>query len=178
MAYRGSGLRRAAVTGLPSTKSVLPVYATLSAAFDGATAEPPLHAGNMASATRAPAYFTKTVVFNYGFPFRCPRTSCGRFPESKQQPPARKQAVNKLVDAPKESLKVAPGHSGGARSVGRLAEGRVRSSYVLTIIAPALAGAARIDVRYAVRNWHQTHQEALRELMDGRFSSYETTHRA
>jgi len=69
VAYWGSGLRRAAVTGLPFTKSVLPLYATLSAEFDGATAEPP-HADNIASATRAPAYFTKPVVFTTLFLFR------------------------------------------------------------------------------------------------------------
>jgi hypothetical protein len=56
---------RAAVTSLPFTESVLPtyVYAPLSAAFDGATAEPAPHAEHIASATRAAAYFTKPVVF-------------------------------------------------------------------------------------------------------------------
>jgi hypothetical protein len=39
------------------------MYRLLSAAFDGATAEPPAHAEHIASATRAPAYFTKLVVF-------------------------------------------------------------------------------------------------------------------
>jgi hypothetical protein len=39
------------------------MYAPLSAAFEGATAEPPPHAEHIASATRAPAYFIKPVVF-------------------------------------------------------------------------------------------------------------------
>ena len=46
------------------------MYVPLSAAVDGATAEPPPHADKIASATIAPAYFTKAVVFNYGSPFR------------------------------------------------------------------------------------------------------------
>ena len=66
----GSGLRRAAVTGLPFTESVLPMYVRLSAADGGATAEPPPHADNIASAIIALASFTKSVVFNYGSPLR------------------------------------------------------------------------------------------------------------
>jgi hypothetical protein len=42
----------------------------LSVAVDGATAEEPPHADNIASATTAPPYFTNPVVFNYGSPLR------------------------------------------------------------------------------------------------------------
>jgi hypothetical protein len=39
------------------------MYALLTAALDGASAEPPLHAEQIASAATAPAYLTKPVVF-------------------------------------------------------------------------------------------------------------------
>src|SRR6185437_2522933 len=62
---RGRPVRfgRAAVTSLPFTDAVRPMYWTLSAAFDGATAEPPPHAEHIASATRTAVYFTKPDAF-------------------------------------------------------------------------------------------------------------------
>jgi hypothetical protein len=39
------------------------MYALLTAALDGPTAEPPLHAEQIASAAAAPAYLIKPVVF-------------------------------------------------------------------------------------------------------------------